>query len=71
MNTTIPATPASCGLNTSRTCREESDTPHYRTVKGILTAGTETEPGGEPDEVPTAPAHLHGPQALFETGEAS
>jgi Integrase core domain len=45
--------------------------PSYRTVKGILTAGTETEPAAETDEVPTAPAHLHGPQALFETGEAS
>jgi hypothetical protein len=45
--------------------------PSYRTVKGILTAGTETEPGLEPDEVPTAPAHLHGPQRLFDTGEAS
>ena len=45
--------------------------PSYRTVKGILTAGTETEPAAETNEVPTAPAHLHGPQALFETGEAS
>ena len=45
--------------------------PSYRTVKGILTAGTETEPAAETHEVPTAGAHLHGPQALFETGEAS
>jgi hypothetical protein len=39
--------------------------PSYRTVKGILAAGTEhdDEPPGEP---PSAPAHLHGPQLLFD-----
>jgi transposase len=44
--------------------------PSYRTVKGILVAGTETETAAE-DPVPTAPAHLHGPQRLFDTGQAS
>jgi hypothetical protein len=45
--------------------------PVVRTVKGILTAGTETELAAETDEVPTAPAHLHGPRRLFDAGEAS
>lgn len=45
--------------------------PTYRTVKGILVAGTENEPADEP-AVPAAAAHLHGPQALFDIGgEAS
>lgn len=44
--------------------------PSYRTVKGILAAGTETEPGAETAEA-DAPAHLHGPEALFDTGWAS
>ena len=45
--------------------------PSYRTVKGILVAGTEHE--GEPEPTaPSAPAHLHGPAALFGIeGEAS
>ena len=45
--------------------------PSYRTVKGILAAGTEGE--GAPDpRAPAAPAHLHGPAALFGIeGEAS
>jgi hypothetical protein len=39
--------------------------PSYRTIKGILAAGTETE--AEPDATsPAAPAHLHGPQRLFD-----
>jgi hypothetical protein len=39
--------------------------PSYRTVRGILAAGTEDE-GDEPAATaPTAPAHLHGPAALF------
>lgn len=38
--------------------------PSYRTVKGILAAGTEDE-GTEVASVPSAPAHLHGPEALF------
>jgi hypothetical protein len=44
--------------------------PSYKTVKGILVAGTESD-GAAPVEVPTAPAHLHGPDQLFHTGEAS
>jgi len=47
--------------------------PSYRTVKGILVAGTEQ--AGRPAVVaPTAPAHLHGQAALFaaiDTGEAA
>lgn len=42
--------------------------PSYRTVKGILAAGTEREETAE-DQVPTAPAHLHGPDGLFERDE--
>jgi hypothetical protein len=42
--------------------------PSNRTVKGILAAGTESEPD---DDTPDAPAHLHGPDALFGTGRAS
>jgi transposase len=38
--------------------------PTYRTIKGILIAGTETTPEPEPAP-PTAPAHLHGPNQLF------
>jgi len=45
--------------------------PSYRTVKGILAAGTESEPAAETDNVPAGPAHLHGPQRLFDTEEAS
>ncbi len=47
--------------------------PTYRTVKGILVAGTEDE--GCDDEVeetpPQAPAHLHGPERLFVVGEVA
>lgn len=46
--------------------------PSYRTIKGILTAGTETLT--QPVVVaPTAPAHLHGPDRLFNpaTGEVA
>lgn len=48
-------------------CRRalEVGDPSYRTVKGILAAGTEHD-GAEEASVPTAPAHLHGPEALFE-----
>jgi hypothetical protein len=45
--------------------------PSYRTVKGILVAATESEPVTDINTVPTAPAHLHGPHRLFDTGEAS
>jgi hypothetical protein len=40
--------------------------PSYRTVKGILAAGTEHDDEA-PAEPPSAPAHLHGPQLLFDT----
>jgi len=43
--------------------------PSYKTVKGILAAGTEHD-GDDQASAPTAPAHLHGPQGLFE-GEAA
>jgi transposase len=39
--------------------------PGYRTVKGILAAGTEGE-GAPIVRVPAAPAHLHGQATLFE-----
>lgn len=38
--------------------------PTYRTVKGILAAGTENTEPPEP-AANTGPAHLHGPDALF------
>lgn len=42
--------------------------PSYRTVKGILTAGTEHEGEEQPEDV-SAPAHLHGKDALFALDE--
>ncbi len=48
-------------------CRRalEVGDPTYRTVKGILAAGTEHE--GVPESAePDAPAHLHGPDGLLE-----
>lgn len=40
----------------------------YKTVKGILAAGTEHE--GQPAQTPpAAPAHLHGPSRLFDPEE--
>jgi len=47
-------------------CRRAIDVgdPEYRTVKGILTAGTEND-GTETPGAPDAPAHLHGPTSLF------
>lgn len=41
--------------------------PSYRTIKGILVAGTE-EDGTPMGTIPIAPAHLHGPVSLFDTG---
>ncbi len=38
--------------------------PEYRTVKGILKAGTENE-GADEQPAPEAPAHLHGPDTLL------
>jgi len=42
--------------------------PSYRTIKGILIAGTETaaESGQPPSHAAEVPAFLHGPHALFE-----
>jgi hypothetical protein len=39
--------------------------PTYRTVKGILVAGTEADPPPEPTGDGGAAAHLHGPSQLF------
>jgi transposase len=39
--------------------------PSYRTIKGILAAGTEVDPPGEPTGDGGAAAHLHGPTQLF------
>jgi hypothetical protein len=39
--------------------------PSYKTVKGILAAGTEDDGDEVAATAPTAPAHLHGPAALF------
>jgi transposase len=49
-------------------CRRaiEIGDPEYRTVKGILTAGTETDDIETPDAC-DAPAHLHGPKTLFDS----
>lgn len=41
--------------------------PTYRTVKGILVAGTENDGDEHAQTPPVAPAHLHGPQRLFDT----
>lgn len=47
-------------------CRRALDAgdPAYRTIKGILAAGTETEERPEV-RTPLAPAHLHGAETLF------
>ena len=39
--------------------------PSYRTIKGILAAGTETTQTPRPTGDAGAPAHLHGPDQLF------
>lgn len=39
--------------------------PSYKTVKGILAAGTEHDGDEAPAAPPSAPAHLHGPEVLF------
>jgi transposase len=39
--------------------------PSYRTIKGILAAGTETTPATRSDGDGGAAAHLHGPAQLF------
>jgi transposase len=41
--------------------------PSYRTIKGILAAGTDTTGGDDAaDAALAAPAHLHGPDSLFD-----
>jgi len=45
--------------------------PSYKTVKGILVAGTEHDGDDRPAHVPLAPAHLHGPERLFDPTEAA
>jgi transposase len=40
--------------------------PSYRTIKGILAAGLEDEKDEEQQSPPSAPAHLHGPEGLFD-----
>jgi len=44
--------------------------PTYRTIKGILAAGTENDGQPQPDVASTAPAHLHGPTRLFKPDTA-
>jgi hypothetical protein len=43
--------------------------PSYQTVKGILAAGTEHDGKQESPQI-SAPAHLHGQEALFGHDEA-
>lgn len=54
-------------------CRRALDVgdPTYRTVKGILAAGTETDGHVPRPAAPAAPAHLHGPERLFNPDEAA
>jgi hypothetical protein len=40
--------------------------PSYRTIKGILAAGVETDPPPPSAGDGGAAAHLHGPAALFD-----
>jgi transposase len=40
--------------------------PTYRTIRGILAAGTETAAADAGGGVPSAAAHLHGPRRLFD-----
>lgn len=40
--------------------------PTYRTIKGILAAGTEADGAGRAEAASSAPAHLHGPISLFD-----
>ena len=49
-------------------CRRamEIGDPEYRTVKGILKAGTENDGASAEPPPPHAPAHLHGPATLFD-----
>jgi hypothetical protein len=49
----------------------EAGDPSYRTVKGILAAGTERAPLTAAAGDGGAPAFLHGPDALFAAGPAA
>ncbi len=40
--------------------------PAYRTIKGMLAAGLEADEAEQAQRAPSAPAHLHGPEGLFE-----
>jgi transposase len=42
--------------------------PSYKTVKGILDAGAEADEHEAEQQVPSVPAHLHGPEQLFSIG---
>lgn len=42
-----------------------AEDPSYRTIKGILAAGTETTATARATGDASAPAHLHGPDQLF------
>ena len=48
-------------------CRRAAEVgdPSYRTVKGILAAGTEADGAAEVPRSSVVPAHLHGPRGLF------
>lgn len=39
--------------------------PSYKTIKGILAAGTEHDQPAPAQTAPSAPAHLHGPEVLL------
>ncbi len=53
-------------------CRRavEVGDPSYRTIRGILAAGTENDNQPQP-VAPQAPAHLHGPARLFDSDQAA
>ncbi|MGH9043889.1 MAG: IS21 family transposase, partial [Acidimicrobiales bacterium] len=45
--------------------------PSYKTIRNILVAGLEDADGPDSSQLPpAAPAHLHGPERLFEIGES-
>jgi hypothetical protein len=54
-----PRLEAACAVATA------AGDPSYRTIKGILAAGTETTVVTRPTGDAGAPAHLHGPLQLF------
>jgi hypothetical protein len=54
-------------------CRRalEVGDPSYKTVKGILAAGTEADHDQPEATLAVVPAHLHGPQRLFDDAEGA